>query len=45
MEGESPPQVGSSMERLTSLLERAEPILETLPPAEPEALSRPRNLP
>jgi predicted PurR-regulated permease PerM len=45
MEGEPPPQVVSSMERLTSLLEKAEPILEPLPPTEPETLSRPRNLP
>jgi hypothetical protein len=45
MEGKPPPQVVSSMERLTSLLEKAEPILEPLPPTEPETLSRPRNLP
>jgi predicted PurR-regulated permease PerM len=45
MEGEPPPLVISSMERLTSLLEKAEPILETLPPPEPDALPRPRTLP
>jgi len=45
MEGEPPPLVVSSMERLTSLLEKAEPILEPLPPAEPQTLSRPQNLP
>jgi predicted PurR-regulated permease PerM len=45
MEGEPPPQVVSSMERLTSLLEKAGPILEPLPPTEPETLSRPRTLP
>ena len=45
MEGEPPPQVVSSMERLNSLLDKAGPILEPLPPAEPEASSRPRNLP
>jgi predicted PurR-regulated permease PerM len=45
IEGEPPPLVISSMERLTSLLEKAEPILETLPPPEPDALPRPRTLP
>ncbi len=44
MEGEPPPLVVSSMERLTGLLEKAEPILEPLPPAEPQTLTRP-NLP
>jgi putative permease len=45
MEGKPPPLVASSMERLTGLLERAEPILETLPPPEPASLPRPHNLP
>jgi predicted PurR-regulated permease PerM len=45
MEGPLPPLVTSSMERLTSLMEKAEPILETLPPPEPQTLPRPRNLP
>ncbi len=45
MEDAPPPQVLSSMERLTGLLEKAEPILETAPPLEPQTLSRPRNLP
>jgi predicted PurR-regulated permease PerM len=45
MEGPPPPLVVSSMERLTGLLEKAEPILENAPIPEPQALSRPRNLP
>lgn len=45
IEGEKPPLVVSSMERLTGLLDKAEPILEPLPPVEPETASRPRNLP
>jgi putative permease len=45
MEGPPPPLVTSSMERLSSLLDRAEPILETLPEPEPAALSHPRDLP
>jgi putative permease len=45
MEGDPPPQVISSMARLTSLLNRAEPILETLPPPEPQTLSHPHDLP
>jgi len=42
---EPPPLVVSSMERLTGLLEKAEPILPSEPPAEPHALPRPHNLP
>jgi predicted PurR-regulated permease PerM len=45
MEGPPPPLVVSSMERLTDLLEKAEPILETAPPLEPETMSKVRNLP
>jgi putative permease len=45
MEGDTPPLVVSSMERLTSLLDRAGPILETLPPPEPQTLSHPHDLP
>lgn len=45
IEGETPPLVVSSMERLTGLLDKAEPILEPLPPVEQETASRPRNLP
>jgi predicted PurR-regulated permease PerM len=45
MEGNPPPLVSSSMERLASLLDRAEPILETLPPPEPQLLSHPHDLP
>jgi hypothetical protein len=45
IEGETPPLVVSSMERLTGLLDKAEPILEPLPPVEQETTSRPRNLP
>ena len=44
MEG-PPPLVVSSMERLNSLLEKAEPILESAPIPESQALSRPHNLP
>jgi putative permease len=45
MEGPPPPVVASSMERLTGLLDKAEPILETAPPLEPETVSKVRNLP
>jgi predicted PurR-regulated permease PerM len=45
MEGPPPPLVVSSMERLADLLEKAEPILETAPPLEPETMSKVRNLP
>jgi putative permease len=45
LEGETPPLVISSMERLTGLLDKAEPILEPLPPVEPETASQLRNLP
>jgi putative permease len=45
MEGDPPPLVISSMERLASLLDKAEPLLETLPPPEPQLLSHPRDLP
>jgi hypothetical protein len=41
MEGPPSPLVVSSMERLTSLLEKAEPILENAPIPEPQALPRP----
>ena len=44
MEG-PPPLVVSSMERLNSLLEKAEPILEFAPIPESQALPRPHNLP
>lgn len=45
MEGPPPPLVVSSMERLTGLLEKAEPLLENAPIPESQALPRPRNLP
>ena len=45
MPGSPPPVVVSSMERLTSLLEKAEPLLPNEPPAEPHTLPRPHNLP
>jgi putative permease len=45
MEGPPSPLVVSSMERLTDLLEKAEPILENAPIPEPQALPRPHNLP
>jgi predicted PurR-regulated permease PerM len=45
MEGPPPPLVVSSMERLTGLLEKAEPILANAPIPETQALPRPRNLP
>ncbi len=45
MEGPPPPLVVSSMERLTDLLEKAEPLLENAPIPETQALPRPRNLP
>jgi len=44
MEG-PPPLVVSSMERLSSLLEKAEPILESAPIPESQSLPRPHNLP
>ena len=40
-----PPVVVSSMERLTGLLEKAEPLLPSEPPAEPHTVPRPHNLP
>jgi predicted PurR-regulated permease PerM len=43
--GSPPPVVVSSMERLTGLLEKAEPILQTEPPAEPHTRPKPHNLP
>jgi len=45
MEGPPSPLVISSMERLTDLLEKAEPILENAPTLEAQALPRPHNLP
>lgn len=45
MPGTPPPLVLSSMERLTGLLEKAEPVLKTAQPAEPHTLPRPHNLP
>ena len=41
MEGPPPPLVVSSMERLASLLEKAEPILPAALPDEPQNLFRP----
>lgn len=43
--GPPPPLVVSSMARLTDLLEKAEPVLQTEMPAEPHTLPRPHNLP
>jgi predicted PurR-regulated permease PerM len=43
--GPPPPLVVSSMERLTGLIEKAEPYLPTEPQAEVETLPRPHNLP
>ena len=43
--GPPPPLVVSSMERLTGLIEKAEPYLPTEPQAEVQTLPRPRNLP
>ncbi|MGE5376128.1 MAG: AI-2E family transporter [Bacteroidota bacterium] len=43
--GTPPPVVISSMERLTGLLEKAEPLLQTEYPQEPHTRPRPHNLP
>jgi putative permease len=45
MDGPPPPLVVSSMERLTGLLEKAEPILENAPTPELQVLPRPSKLP
>ena len=45
LEGEPPPLIANSMEKLASLLQRAEPLLPTEPPAEPHTRPRPYNLP
>ncbi len=45
MDGPPPPLVVSSMERLTGLLEKAEPILENAPLPETQVLPRPSKLP
>ena len=45
MPGPPPPLVTSSMERLTGLLNKAEPILPTVLPEEPHTRPRPHNLP
>jgi putative permease len=43
--GSPPPVVVSSMERLTGLLEKAEPLLQKEYPTEPHTRPRPHNLP
>jgi predicted PurR-regulated permease PerM len=45
MPGPPPPLVVSSMERLSGLLDQAEPILQTAIPEEPHIRPKPHNLP